>query len=441
LVREEHPAADQSDTGASDAGGHAVSELSLWHSLRAYPAFRTLLSGTLATNSGFWMWMLASGWLALVLTDSPFFVGLVGFAGGIPTLMFGLFVGVLIDRYSRRTVLLCAQLVVLTIAAIVAGLLILDLLSPWQLIVAAFVNGSAMSVIFPTRTAIVANLVPARSLANAVALNAAAQNSTRVVGPALAGPLIVGLGIDGTLVVCALLQVVAVVVTLRLPQHVLADGSRRTGMFRSLVEGLATVWRSEYLTGMIILAAIPTMLLMPYLNLMPVFARDVLDVGAYGLGILMAANGLGGVFGSLTVAGVRRLPETPNVLIVTAAGFALLLIVFAMTPYPLLAGALIFAAGFIAAIFLSVNNTLIQLNVDDRVRGRVMGLYVLTWGLLPVGTLPAGAVADAFGAPTAVVGMSLLAVAAILVVALRFPSVRRPSPEVQSIGVAERPSA
>ncbi len=417
----------ESDT--FEVGQHVVSEISLWHSLTEYPAFRTLFGSTLATNSGFWMWIIASGWLALVLTDSAFFVGLVGFVGGIPTLLFGVFVGALIDRYSRRNVLLIAQTVVSIIAVALALLLFLDLLQPWHLLVGAFINGTSMSVVFPTRNAMVANLVPAHHLANAVALNAAGQNATRVVGPALAGPLIALLGIDGTFAVCAALQVGAFVVTGRLPAQVAADGASGSSILQSVGVGLKTVWRDEYLLGMIILAGVPTMFLMPYINLMPVFARDVLGLGSTGLGILMAANGFGAVIGSLYVAGSRRLTQNPNVLIGTGIGFALVLIAFALMPVTIIGAILILAAGGISAVFLAVNNTLIQLHVDDAIRGRVLGIYVLTWGLLPVGTLPAGAIADAVGAPIALVVMCLAALIMIVFVAVRFPAVRRAAPE------------
>ncbi len=412
-----------------DVGQHAVSEMSLWHSLREYPAFRTLFGTTLATNSGFWMWIIASGWLALLLTDSPFFVGLVGFVGGIPTLLFGVFVGAVIDRFSRRSVLMVAQTVVSIIAVTLAVLLFLDILQPWQLLVGAFINGTCMSIIFPTRNAMVANLVPSHHLANAVALNAAGQNATRVVGPALAGPLIALAGIDGTFAICAGLQLVAFFVTGRLPAQAAADAARGTSIFQSVGVGLKTVWNSEYLLGMIILAAVPTMFLMPYINLMPVFARDVLGLGSTGLGVLMAANGFGAVLGSLYVAGSRGLMQNPNVLIGTGVGFAIVLIAFALTPISIIGAGLIMAAGFISAVFLAVNNTLIQLHVDDAVRGRVLGIYVLTWGLLPVGTLPAGAIADAAGAPIALVVMSLVALVVMIAVAIWFPAVRKQAPE------------
>jgi MFS family permease len=182
------------------------------------------------------------------------------------------------------------------------------------------------------------------------------------------------------------------------------------------------------LLGLFFLAAIPTLCLMPFVHLMPVFARDELGIGSTGLGILMAVNGLGAVLGSLYVAGSRSLPGKPFVLIASSGGFATVLILFAITPIPLLAGVFILAAGFGGAVFLAVNNTLIQLHVDDAVRGRILGIYGLTWGLMPLGTLPAGAIADAVNAPVALITLASVALALITVVALRFPTVRQSLP-------------
>ncbi len=415
-------AADPSEARAlpGDAGRAGV-----WHSYQAYPGFRVLFHSTLGTNCAFWMWSVASGWLALLLTDSAFFVGLTSFLGGIPMLLFSLPAGVLIDRMDRRAVLLAAQGAVTVVAGVVAVLLFLDALDPWHLLVAAFCSGAAMAFVFPTRNALVANLVPLRDLANAVALNAAGQNAPRVVGPALAGPLIALVGVGQTILLCALIQLVTIAITARLPRAVPASTAARRTLRASLLEGLAAIRRSEYLTGLMVLAAVPTMLLMPYQSLLPVFAAEVLRIGSGGLGALMAANGLGAVIGSLLVAGSSRLVQVPALLCWAAAAFGALVLLFALTPWVPLATVLIFLSGVASAVYMALNNTAIQLSVDDAVRGRVLSVYLLTWGLLPIGTLPAGAVAEAYGVSTAVAGMAALALALIALAALRFPSLRR----------------
>ncbi len=416
---------DASSSPPPGDGQHEVSELSIWQSMRDYPAFRVLFGSTLATNSGFWMWNIAIGWLALILTDSPFFVGLVGFTAGIPTLMFGPFGGVLIDKFPRKFILILAQTVISATAISVSVLLFLDLLQPWMLLVGAFINGMSMSLVFPTRSAMVANLIPKQHLPNAIALNSAGLNATRVIGPALAGPSIAILGVEGTFALCAGLQVSSFIFSLRLPWHPASDSGRGSGVVKSIAIGFQTVWHSEKLLGLFALAAIPTLCLMPHVHLMPVFARDELMIGSTGLGILMAVSGVGAVLGSLFVAAARTLPTRPVVLIFGSSTFATVLILFSLTPYPVLAAVFLLVAGFASAVFLAVNNTLVQLQVDDQVRGRVLGIYGLTWGLMPVGTLPAGAIADAFGAPAAMIALATTALVLIAIVAIRFPSLRR----------------
>lgn len=403
------------------------------YSLRMYPAFRVLFGTTLTTNAAFWMWSLLIGWLALLLTDSPFFVGLTGFLNGIPMLIVSLPAGVLIDRFDRRAVLLLAQIVVALVTVVLVLFLWLDWLRPWQLLLAAFLSGSGMAFVFATRSALVANLVGREALANAVALTSTAQNAPRIVGPAMAGPLVGAIGLTGAFAVCAVFQVASVAITARLPRVVPAG---RGGTFwRSFVEGLQTVWRREQLLALMALAALPTLLIFPYMNFLPVFARDELGLGATGLGILMALNGLGAVAGSVAVAARRRIGESPRVLVISVLAFALTVFAFAHAPAAWLAGVFLLLAGGAGAVYMASTNTLLQLAVDDSIRGRVLSVYLLTWGLLPVGTLPAGAIADTWGAPLAVTVLTLVAIAAIVLVALRFPVLRH------SALVAERAQA
>lgn len=394
------------------------------HSLGAYPAFRLLLLGTLATNSAFWMYQVAVGWLALQLRDSPLFVGLTGFAGGIPLLLFSLPAGVVIDRFDRRLVLLASQVGVMVLAGIFALLVGTGAIAPWSVLVLVFAYGTVMAFVFPTRTTIVTTLVAREDLANAVALNAAGQNATRVTGPALAGVLIALLGIAPAFAVAALLQVLALAATARLPSHAPAGAARGVSVWASLSVGLRTVAQDPFLVRLIQLSLATNVLVMPYLNLMPVFARDVLRVGSSGLGLLLAGTGLGTVAGALWVAHAHRLADRPGVHAATAAAFSVLVLAFALIPNLPLAVVLLFAAGVLSAAFLALTQTALQLRSDDAVRGRVLSVYLLTWGLLPVGQLAVGALADWVGAPTATAAACVAAVACITLVTWRMPAGR-----------------
>ena len=386
-------------------------------SLRVYPAFRLLLLGTLATNTAFWMYQVCVGWLALQLMDSPLFVGLTGFVGGIPLLVISLPAGVIIDRYDRRTVLLVAQFAVMALAGVFALLVGTGAIAPWSTLVLVAAYGTAMSFIFPTRTTIVTMLVERSDLANAVALNAAAQNACRVTGPALAGVLIAVIGVAGTFAVAALLQILALVATLRLPSSTPVGTARGGSAWASLTLGLRIVAQDAFLSSLILLAVVANVLVMPYITMMPVFARDELGIGSTGLGLLLASTGLGTVAGALAVAASRRLGSWSHAQVVTATTFAALVLVFALTRNLPLAILLLFAAGGMSAAFMAITQTALQLRVDDNVRGRVLSIYLATWGMLPFGQLAVGVIAERVGAPLATVGACAVALGGIGLIA------------------------
>jgi MFS family permease len=401
-------------------------ETGMLHSLQAYPLFRMLMAGTLGSSSGFWMYQVAIGWLALDLIDSALFVGLAGFAGGIPMLLLSIPAGVVIDRYNRRNVLLMAQGGVAIVSTIFAIMVATGTIAPWSLILLVIINGSVMSFIFPVRTAMVPSLVERHHLANAVALMSATQNATRVVGPSLAGILIAAAGISGTFVLAAVFQALALLGIWGLPSETpeakpAGDGGNRLAQ---LMVGFRVVAENPVLLSLCILALAPTVLVMPYLNLMPVFARDVFDMGATGLGILLAAAGLGTVIGALSVARSNRLMTMRGSQVLTAVGFAISVTLFALSPSVWLAVPMLLIAGWMSAAFLAINQTLVQLNVDDEVRGRVMSVSLLTWGVMPFGQLALGAAAEPLGAPLAMTLFCIVALVSIGYIALRFPSLR-----------------
>ncbi len=409
-----------------DAGDPAdpLASTGILHSIRVYPAFAMLMLGTLATNTGFWMYQTAVGWLAYDLTGSATFVGLAGFAGGIPMLVLAVPAGVILDRSDRRQVLRLSQWGVMLISALFAVLIATDLIQPWSLLVVAAMYGAVMSFIFPTRTTMVPSLVDRVDMANAVALNSATQNATRVVGPAIAGILIAVVGVAGTFTLAAVLQILALYTTNRLPAAAAGRMSRGAAGRSSFLLGLRTVAASPILTGLVLLSLMTNVLVMPYINLMPVFADDVLDIGASGLGVLLASIGLGTVAGALFVARSQAPLSWRGIQIITAATFGGFVIAFALSANLVVALILLFLGGFASATFLAMNQTALQLRVDEDKRGRVFSIYLLTWGLLPLGQLPTGLIAEAAGAPVAVAGASTIALIGIALVAWRYPSLR-----------------
>ncbi|RIK46547.1 MAG: MFS transporter, partial [Chloroflexi bacterium] len=293
--------------------------------------YRLLWTGNFVTQTGQWMQQVALGWLVLDLTGSATYLGLVGFARGIPMLFMSLPAGVLADRMDRRKLLLVAQLVAAALAVILAVLVVTGLVRPWHVLVTSFLSGSAMAFVFPVRQALVPSLVPREHLANAVALNSAGQNSTRVLGPSLAGVLISAIGTAGCFFLQAGSLIWAAVLSARLPKRPRSNQARTA---RSNVrDGLRFIASSPTLTALIGLAAIPTVLAMPFQQMLPVFATDVLRTGSTGLGLLMAASGVGALVGSLAYAAVGKVGNEGMVLIGTAGAFGLALCLFAASSW------------------------------------------------------------------------------------------------------------
>ena len=397
----------------------------------AYRDYRLLWNSNVLTQTGQWMQQVATGWLMLELTDSPTWLGLVGFARGIPMLLMSLPAGVLADRIDRRKLLVTAQITAAVLATILTILVATGYVRPWHVLALAFLSGSTMSFIFPTRQALVSTLVPRERMANAVALNSAGQNSTRVFGPSLAGILI---GAVGT-AICFAIQAVGLIgaaimsVRIHVPSREHPIGHAKASARKNLVEGLQYIAATPRLKGLIGLAAIPTVLALPYMQMLPVIARDELGTGSAGLGLLMTASGVGALAGSLSVAALgSRMREFGGLQITTAALFGVMVALFAFSPWMPLSLVLVAITSAVSAIYMSLNNTVLQMSVSDEFRGRVLSVYLMTWGLMPFGTLPMGALAEAFGAPVAIATGGLTSTALVLLITLRIPALRRMSP-------------
>ena len=391
--------------------------------LRDHRDYRTLWLGTLAAQAGQWILQVALGWLMLDLTDSEFWVGLVGFAGGLPILLFSIPAGVAIDRVDRRKLLVGCQAALTVLAAGLALLAAFGNAAPWQLLVGAFLNGAGMTISNATRQTIVPGTTPRADLPAAIALMSAGQNATRVVGPSLAGAIIGVAGIAGAFVVQASALSIALALTMMLSANVAASGvvsATRGG----LLDGWHYVRARPVPRDLIMLAAIPTLTVFPYIQLLPVFARDILKVGPQGLGLLMAASGVGAVIGSLLVAKTARMSRMGYFLLVSTIVYGLIIAGFAFSTSVWLSLPLLLLGGLTGSAYMSLNNSLLHLHITDEVRGRVMGVYMLTWGLMPLGALPMGLAANYLGAPAAVAGGALLSSTLTLLLATRSRTLR-----------------
>ncbi len=367
--------------------------------LARYPAFRRLWFGTLAASLGQWMQQVALAWLALTLTDSPSFVGLVGFTAGLPFLVVSLPGGSLIDRTDRRRLMLTCQALAALLAVTVASVVIAGWVRPWHLLLAAFANGSLQALLTPTQQSLVPSLVRRDDLINAVGLMSAGQNMTRVAGPSIAGALIgwIGEGAAFLLQAAALAGAFALVAGVVLPRRP-EQATGRRGVF----DGIRLIAARPDLRALFLLACIPTLFVFPYIQFLSVFARDILRIGAGGLGLLMAASGSGAVVGALFVAARGRAAGAGRGLIRAVVVYGAVIVGIALSRSVWVSLPLLVCAGILGASSMSTITALLQHRIGDEIRGRVMGAYMLTWGLMPLGAMPMGFLADRLGTPTAV---------------------------------------
>ncbi len=370
-----------------------------------HPNYRLYWFGAFASNIGTWTQMVAQGWLVYELTGSPFYLGIVGFATAIPNLFLSLVGGVLADRFERRRLMIVTQSLAMSLAFLLAFLTITETITVWHIVAIAFAAGIVNAIHTPIRQTIVSDLVPREDLLNAVALNSAQFQSSRTIGPAVAGVLIAAVGpgwcffLNGM----SFLAVIGALVAMKLPTS--SGKSRKTSMGKNLVEGLRYVRREPVLLSLIGLATVPSFFGMPYTQLMPAFASSVLGVGPEGLGLLMSSAGLGALLGALAVASLGKSAPRGLLLLGSISAFGLCLAVFAASRLFPLSVAMLLGVGMSAMAYNALNQTFLQTLSEDAMRGRVMSLLtVATFGLQPLGVLAAGGAASLLGPQAAVLG-------------------------------------
>lgn len=387
--------------------------------------FRYLWLGLLASNTGTWMQMVAQGWLIYELTDSPLYLGLVGLARGGPIIIFSLFGGTLADRVDRRKLLYFTNLLATAFALLLAILTWTGRVEVWHVLLLAFLSASVLAFDQPTRQALVPTLVPREALFNAVALNSMTFNGAAIFGPALAGMLVPIIGVAGNFLINALSYgfVLLALWRMNIPAFIAPP---RTKLLDDLIEGFRYLRSQPLLLGLLGMTVAVSFFGRSYIGLMPVFARDVVDAGVEGLGVMMSAPGLGTVIGAFTLASLGSFRRKGALVIVSGISLGVILVAFAYSRSFYTSTMLLVLVGGLAILTSSTINTLLQLTVEDRLRGRVMSMYTLSMlGMHPLGQLPLGALAEVAGAPLAVSLGALAMGAAILIALWAVPQIRR----------------
>jgi len=355
--------------------------------------FRLFWAGNFLSNVGTWMQNVAQGWLVLTLTNSAFWLGVVGFAGAIPFLFFTLFGGVIADRVNKRRLLLATQTTMMILAFVLAGLTYLHRITVLEIVVLAFLNGTAGAMNTPSYQAMVPKLVPREDLTNAIALNSAQFNMSRILGPMLGGYAMVAFGVAGNFFLNALsfLTVLAALLRIRYPEEELV---RHEGLVSSLGSGFRYVRSKPQMEVLIWMIGIASFLTIPFLTFIPYFAKIQLNAGESGLGLLLAASGTGAVLGAAAVAwkGSRgSLRYRGRIIAFCGAGVMAVVVVFCYSQSFLVSELCMFLEGVGMILTISSVNVAMQHLSSDAMRGRVMSIYATCFlGLPPLGALMAG---------------------------------------------------
>ena len=354
------------------------------------PNFRLFWSGNFTSNIGTWMQNVAQGWLVLLLTNSAFWLGVVGFAGSIPFLFFTLFGGVIADRVDKRRLLLVTQTVMMVLAFLLALLAWLKVITVWEVAAIAFMNGMAMAMNAPSYQALVPRLVKREDLTNAIALNSAQFNMSRILGPTLGGYAMALFGVAGNFFLngVSFLAVLWALTRIRYPVEPMP---REESMWASLQGGFAYLRSEPQMLVLLWMTAAASLLGIPFLTFIPYFAKVQLHSGESGLGWLMAASGFGAVLGAMTVATLGVIRHRGVVVTVCGVLFFSSIIGFSYSHSFGLSQCLGFVEGYNGILMISCFNVSIQHLSSDEMRGRVMSIYATSFlGLPPLGALLAG---------------------------------------------------
>jgi MFS family permease len=378
--------------------------------------YRVFWFSQLGSLTGNWMQNLAQAWLVLTLTNSPVQLGLIGACQFGPSLLLGLPAGVLADRFPKRNLLLSTQAIAGVLTAVLAGLVVTDAVQLWHIYAVALGFGVVTALDMPARQAFVADVVGKDDLMNAVALNSALFNTTRIIGPAVAGVLLARVGAAACFAINAAsyVPVLVALAAMRTRGNPAADA--QSSPIERLRQGLAYVRATPAVLLAIAVVGVVATFGMNFSVWVPLLARRDFAVGAGGFGILMSSMGVGSLVGVLTLAFRAKRPRR-RLMLATAIAFGALLgaLAFAASvPLPfLVALPLMAGVGCMMSTTMATANTLVQTSVPDELRGRVMSIYTTVFaGTLPIGSLVAGATSKALGTPTSIAiggGVVLLA--------------------------------
>ena len=342
------------------------------------------------------MQMLVRGYLTYELTESATLVGIVSMGGAVAVLVFALYGGAIADRVERRRVIQIGQGVSVVLAACVGTGVLFDVIEWYHLLMAGIVQGIMWAFLAPARQALVPQLVGTRNLGNAIALTAAAMSGSAAVAPSIAGVLYGRIGPEGVYFVIAGMSAVAVLLTTSIPRTPLEREGKKPPMLHDIKDGIQYLLRSPFIMTLLLFGLGMTMIVMPYRFLLPVYVVEVYGRGSESLGLLLSIVGVGSLAGSLFIASITKWHRG---LLLLGGGFAagVALITTSAIPIFFVAAPFMLMLGLGDSSNRSLNQTLVMENMDAEYRGRIMSLWMMKFGLMPLGILPISIIAEQFG--------------------------------------------
>lgn len=392
-----------------------------------YRDFRWMWGGSFVSFTAMMMQMITRGWLVLRLADdSPLALALVMMSFSLPSTFVSLIGGALADRISRKRLIIMSQSGNAVLTLLLGVMDFTGVIAFWHLLLFGMANGSMMALSMPSRQAILSDIVPEDGLMNAISLNNSAMNMTRIVGPALAGFLIVIIDTSGVFFLVAGLYVFAALSMTMVKAGSTPNAAPRKGMGGDIKAGFAYAASDRMMRGVILLMLLSSLFGFSYFALMPAWAREALDVQADGLGILMTIMGVGALVGTLGLSAIPKIKRRGLVMLVSCLVWGLSLAAFSQVTSYLVAVPFLLLVGAVSAVFMSLNMTMLQVLAPPEMRGRMMAIGMMTFGAMPLSALPFGALAEATGSTplSLFISGSLLAVVTLIFWAA-YPTLRR----------------
>ena len=390
--------------------------------------YRLFFAGQSISLMGTWMTRIATSWLVYRLTSSALLLGVVGFAGQIPSFLLAPFAGVLVDRWNRHRLLVVTQVLALLQSLAMALLTLTGRIRMSHIIMLSIFQGLINAFDMPARQAFVVEMVDTRDdLANAIALNSSMVNAARLLGPSIGGVVIAAVGEGWCFMIDAIsyLAVIGSLLAMSIPRRIV-KAAGNANMFQQLREGWTYVVRFAPIRSILLLLALVSLVGMPYTVLMPIFANAVLHGGPNTLGLLMAASGVGALLGAMFLAARRSVLGLGKFIPLMAGVFGAGLIAFSFSRVLWLSLALMVVTGLGFMVQMAASNTVLQTIVDEDKRGRVMSFYTMAFmGTAPFGSLLAGEVAERIGAPHTLLLGGIGCILGALWFARSLPALRR----------------